>query len=336
MATSISARGSDPGSATPDRPDRTPPGSSPKQAWRSRLYRWDTKGSPYAFVAPFFLVFAVFGLFPLLYTGWLSFHQVSLYNVDQAEWVGLKNYTDLFTGPASEFFWNSVWKTITLGLLSTVPQLMVAIGLAHLLNYQIRGRSFFRTALLAPYATSVAAATLVFALIFSPEAGMANWLIGLFGFDPVNWEAGSGTSQFAISLIVTWRWTGYNALIYLAAMQAVPGDLYEAAALDGANRWKQFLNVTVPALRPTILFTAVVSTIGATQLFGEPFLFGGQSGHQGGADHQYETLGVFMYDTGFRNSMLGRASAIAWTMFGLLMLIGLVNALIARRLRKSQ
>ncbi len=165
---------------------------------------------------------------------------------------------------------------------------------------------------------------------------MANWLLGLFGAGPVHWEAGRWSSQFAISVIVTWRWTGYNALIYLAAMQAVPRELYEAAALDGANRWQQFLHVTVPALRPTILFTVIVSTIGATQLFGEPYLFGGQSGHQGGTDHQYETLAILMYDQGFHSSMLGRASAVAWIMFGLLLLIGLVNALITRRLRASQ
>ncbi|MEU2549119.1 sugar ABC transporter permease [Streptomyces roseolus] len=300
------------------------------------MHRWDTQGTPYAFIAPFFIVFAAFGLFPLVYTGWLSFHRVSLYNVDNAEWVGLQNYVDLFTGQVSTYFWNALLNTFTLGVLSTVPQLLMALGLAHLLNYKLRARGFFRTALLAPYATSVAAATLVFALIFSPEGGMANWILGLFGADPLHWEAGRWSSQFAISVIVTWRWTGYNALIFLAAMQAVPRELYEAAALDGANRWKQFLNVTVPALRPTILFTIIVSTIGATQLFGEPYLFGGQSGHQGGTDHQYETLGILMYDQGFHSSMLGRASAVAWIMFGLLLLIGLVNALVNRRLRASQ
>ncbi|QES23834.1 carbohydrate ABC transporter permease [Streptomyces venezuelae] len=320
------------------RQDTQPPPARPAGpvAWRSRLHRWDTKGTPYALVAPFFLVFAAFGLFPLLYTGWLSFHRVSLYNVDRAEWVGLRNYTDLFTGQVSHYFWNALLNTFTLGVLSTVPQLLMALGLAHLLNYRLRARGFLRTALLAPYATSVAAATLVFALIFSPEGGMANWLLGLFGAGPVHWEAGRWSSQFAISVIVTWRWTGYNALIYLAAMQAVPRELYEAAALDGASRWQQFLHVTIPALRPTILFTVIVSTIGATQLFGEPYLFGGQSGHQGGTDHQYETLGILMYDQGFHSSMLGRASAVAWIMFGLLLLIGLVNALITRRLRGSQ
>ncbi|MFI0986249.1 carbohydrate ABC transporter permease [Streptomyces exfoliatus] len=321
-----------------ERPDTQPPPARPTgpSAWRSRLHRWDTKGTPYALVAPFFLVFAAFGLFPLLYTGWLSFHRVSLYNVDRAEWVGLRNYEDLFTGQVSHYFWNALLNTFTLGVLSTVPQLLMALGLAHLLNYRLRARGFLRTALLAPYATSVAAATLVFALIFSPEGGMANWVLGLFGAGPLHWEAGRWSSQFAISVIVTWRWTGYNALIFLAAMQAVPRELYEAAALDGANRWQQFLHVTIPALRPTILFTVIVSTIGATQLFGEPYLFGGQSGHQGGTDHQYETLGILMYDQGFHSSMLGRASAVAWTMFGLLLLIGLVNALLTRRLRASQ
>ncbi|MFD5462634.1 carbohydrate ABC transporter permease [Kitasatospora sp. NPDC127059] len=334
MATSTRTHRSDP--AEP------PPGASPPKrageptGLRSRLHRWDHKVSPYVFVSPFFLVFAVFGLFPLVYTGWLSLHQVSLYNVDQADWVGLQNYADLLFGPPSELFWHALRNTITLGLLSTVPQLLIALGLAHLLNYRLPARGFFRTALLAPYATSVAAATLVFALIFSPEGGMANWLLGLVGIGPVSWESGTWSSQLAISVIVIWRWTGYNALIYLAAMQAIPRELYEAAAIDGANRWQQFRNVTIPELRPTILFTVVVSFIGATQLFGEPYLFGGQSGHQGGTQHQYETLGVFMYDQGFHYSMLGRASAVAWLMFVLLLLVGLANTLIARRLRSAK
>ncbi|MFJ6385692.1 carbohydrate ABC transporter permease [Kitasatospora sp. NPDC092039] len=327
---------------TPRRDPADPPAPSPPErreeptGLRRRLRRWDHTGSPYVFVAPFFVVFAVFGLFPLVYTGWLSLHQVSLYNVDRTDWVGLQNYQDLLFGPASELFWNALRNTVSLGVLSTVPQLLIALGLAHLLNYRLPARGFFRTALLAPYATSVAAATLVFALIFSPEGGMANWLLGLVDLGPVRWESGTWSSQLAVSVIVIWRWTGYNALIYLAAMQAVPRELYEAAAIDGASRWRQFRHVTIPELRPTILFTVVVSFIGSTQLFGEPYLFGGQSGHQGGTDHQYETLGILMYDQGFHYSLLGRASAIAWLMFGLLLLVGLANTLIARRLRAAK
>ncbi|GDY53879.1 ABC transporter permease [Streptomyces violaceusniger] len=291
--------------------------------------RW----SPYAFVAPFFIFFAAFGLFPLLYTGWASLHQVELTDPTHMEWAGWHNYSRLWE---DEFFWKALRNTFTIGVISTVPQLLMALGIAHLLNYRLRASMFFRVAILTPYATSVAAATLVFALLFGRDYGMVNWALGLVGLDGIDWQSGTWTSQIAVSTIVIWRWTGYNALIYLAAMQAVPNDLYESAALDGASRWKQFLHVTVPSLRPTILFTVVVSTIGATQLFGEPLLFNSAGTATGGADHQYQTLGLYMYEQGWVNLHLGRASAIAWTMFLILLLIAAANALFARRLRKSQ
>ncbi|MFF3559000.1 carbohydrate ABC transporter permease [Streptomyces sp. NPDC002574] len=301
---------------------------------RSRRYRWDVKAMPYAFVSPFFLFFAAFGLFPLIYTGWSSFYRVELTNLDQREFVGFHNYTRLLE---DEFFWNALRNTFTIGVISTVPQLLLALGLAHLLNYRLRGSNFFRVAMLTPYATSVAAATLVFTLMFGTDYGMINWALEHIGFTHhIDWRAGTWSSQIAVSSIVIWRWTGYNTLIYLAAMQSVPHDLYESAALDGASRWQQFRHVTVPMLRPTILFTIVVSTIGATQLFGEPFLFGGPGGEKGGASHQFQTLGLYLYEQGWTNYHLGRASAIAWAMFLLLLLIAAVNGLVARRLRKSQ
>ncbi|MFE4607116.1 carbohydrate ABC transporter permease [Streptomyces niveus] len=299
---------------------------------RSRLHRWDLRWSPYAFVAPFFLFFGVFGLFPLLYTGWASLHRVELTAPDEMEWVGLRNFSRLL---GDEFFWNALTNTVTIGLLSTVPQLLIALGVAHLLNQRLRGSMFFRVAVLTPYATSVAAATLVFVLLFGRDHGMINWALGLAGLDAVDWQNGTWTSQLAVSTIVVWRWTGYNALIYLAAMQSIPHELYESAALDGASPYQQFLHVTIPSLRPTILFTCVVSTIGATQLFGEPLLFNGGAGATGGADHQFQTLGLYLYEQGWVNLHLGRASAIAWAMFLILLIIGAVNWLVARRLRRS-
>ncbi|MBU3869981.1 sugar ABC transporter permease, partial [Streptomyces sp. 4503] len=319
-----------PRAATAPAPD---PAEQRRRDRRSRRYRWDVRWSPYAFVAPFFVFFAAFGLFPLLYTGWASLHQVELTNPTHMEWAGWHNYSRLWE---DEFFWKALRNTFTIGVISTVPQLMMALGIAHLLNYRLRASMFFRVAILTPYATSVAAATLVFALLFGHDYGMVNWSLGLVGLDSIDWQNGTWTSQIAVSTIVIWRWTGYNALIYLAAMQAVPNDLYESAALDGASRWKQFLHVTVPSLRPTILFTVVVSTIGATQLFGEPLLFNTAGTATGGADHQYQTLGLYMYEQGWVNLHLGRASAIAWTMFLILLLIAAANALFARRLRKSQ
>ncbi|MET7619329.1 sugar ABC transporter permease [Streptomyces sp. NPDC005408] len=302
------------------------PGARPSAARRT----WRTL-SPYAFIAPFFTLFAAFGLFPLIYTAFVSLYRVELQTPGEMEWRGFGNYTALF---GDEIFWTALRNTFTIGVLSTVPQLVMALGLAHLLNYRLRGRTFLRTAMLLPYATSVAAATLVFAQLFGRDFGLINYVIGLVGFDPVDWQTGTVSSQIAVSTIVIWRWTGYNALIYLAGMQSIPSELYEAAEMDGASRWRQFIHVTLPGLRPTIVFTVVVSTIGATQLFGEPLLFEGST--SGGISHQYQTLGLYMYEQGWGFFHLGRAAAIAWVMFLLILVLVGVNALIARRRSRKE
>ncbi|AXI77667.1 carbohydrate ABC transporter permease [Peterkaempfera bronchialis] len=331
MATSVRAKTGASPPSPPPAPHRTAPASG-DSTWRSRLYRLDLKASPYAYIAPFFICFAAFGLFPLIYTGWLSLHRLQLGETGSGDWRGFDNYTKLWD---NDQFWGALTNTFTMGVISTVPQLMMALGLAHLLNYQMRARGFFRVAILAPYATSIAAASLVFVQLFNSDYGFINQLIGYIGIDPVKWQSDKWPAQIAISTIVTWRWTGYNALIYLAAMQAVPGDLYEAAALDGASRWRQFISVTIPSIRPTILFTIVVSTIGATQLFGEPMLFGGGVGVTGGSAHQFQTLSLYMYELGWPNSQLGRAAAVAWVMLLLLLLIGAIQAVVSRLNRKK-
>ncbi|MDF9816885.1 sugar ABC transporter permease [Streptomyces sp. SPB162] len=309
-------------------PARTAPPPRLRAERRTRLLR---RMSPYAYTAPFFTLFVAFGLFPLIYTAYVSLYRVELQTPDQMEWRGLDNYTALLS---DSYFWTALRNTFSIGVLSTVPQLLMALGLAHLLNYKLRGRTFLRVAVLLPYATSVAAATLVFAQLFGRDFGLINWVLGLVGFSPVDWQSGTVASQIAVSTIVTWRWTGYNALIYLAGMQSIPGELYEAAQIDGASRWRQFLHVTLPGLRPTILFTVVVSTIGATQLFGEPLLFEGSI--SGGISHQYQTLGLYMYEQGWGYFHLGRAAAIAWIMFVLIVLLVGANAAVARRRTRQE
>ncbi|MFF3314559.1 carbohydrate ABC transporter permease [Streptomyces sp. NPDC003035] len=296
---------------------------APRRRWAALV--------PYAYLAPFFTLFAAFGLFPLLYTAFVSLYRVELQTPGDMEWRGLGNYAALLT---DEFFWTALRNTFTIGVLSTVPQLAMALGLAHLLHYKLRGRTFFRTAMLLPYATSVAAATLVFAQLFGRDFGLVNYALSLVGFDPVDWQNGTLASQIAVSSIVVWRWTGYNALIYLAGMQSIPAELYEAAEMDGASRWRQFFHVTLPGLRPTIVFTTVVSTIGATQLFGEPLLFEGSI--SGGISHQYQTLGLYLYEQGWGFFHLGRAAAIAWLMFLLILVLVGVNALILRRRSRNE
>lgn len=305
-----------------------------KQGRSALLHRLDLRGTPYAFVAPFFVVFAAFSFYPLLYTAWISLHDVELATLDTMEWAGLDNYTSLLSDSR---FWNALGNTLTIGIISTVPQLLMALGIAHLLNYRMRASLFFRVASLVPYATSVAAAALVFTMLFERDFGMINWGLGLVGIDPLDWEANKWPAQFAISTIVIWRWTGYNALLYLAAMQAIPADRYEAASLDGASRWKQFIHVTIPGIRSTIVFTIVLSTIGATQLFGEPLIYGGgNNGVTGGAANQYQTLGLLLYEEGWKLYQMGRSATVAWSMFLLLILVFVLQRVIARlRSRKS-
>jgi len=299
---------------------------------RSRRYWLDVKGSPYLYIAPFFLVFGVFGLFPLIYTGYVSF---TAWRADtpgsEHRHVGWQNYATLWHDP---FFWNAVKNTIGIGVLSTVPQLLMALGIAHLLNYRLRGRTFFRMGVLLPNVTSVAAVTIIFTQLFGRDYGMVNWLLSLFGGRHIDWQAGTLTSWLALSVIVTWRWTGYNALIYLAGMQAIPFELYESAAIDGAGRWKQFWTITVPMLRPTILFTVIVSTIGSLQLFGEPLLFNtSQTPTTGGSQHQFQTLALYTYDQFWQKFKYGYGAAISWAMFAIILVFVVVNLVVARRMR---
>ncbi len=305
------------------------PASGPPQA-AVRVGRKRTRpGSKaaYAYIAPFFVVFAAFSVYPWLDTAWVSLHSVRLTTYDRQTWVGLDNYRNLFT---HKFFWNALRNTITIGIIATVPQLCLALGVAHLLNYKVRARTFFRVAMLMPYATSLAAATVIFLQLFDPQLGIIDWALHALHLPRVDWQGSKWPAQVAVSAIVTWRWTGYNALIYLAGMQAIDSALYEAAAIDGASRWQQFRHVTLPGLRPTILFTIVVSTIGAAQLFGEPLLY--HNGMpDGGTSGQYQTLGLLMYQQGWTNDRLGLASATAWTMFLIIVLAVLVNLGLARR-----
>lgn len=277
----------------------------------------------YAYVAPFFVVFAAFSVYPWLDTAWVSLHDVRLTTYSQQRWIGLGNYENLFT---NTFFWNAFKNTITIRVISTVPQLLIAMGIAQLLNYKLRGRTFFRVAMVMPYATSLAAATVIFVELFGKDFGLINWVLhSVLDLPAIDWQGSKWPSQIAVSTIVTWRWAGYNALIYLAGMQSIDTTLYEAAAIDGSSRWQQFRYVTLPGLRPTILFTIVVSTIGAAQLFGEPLLYDPQGNPAGGTSGQYQTLGLLMYQQGWTNDRLGLASATAWTMFVIIVLAVLVN-----------
>jgi cellobiose transport system permease protein len=306
-----------------------------RRTLRGRLHRLDATASPYVYVSPFFVLFGVFGLFPLGYTAWVALTDRTLLN-PHAKFVGLDNFAALVH---DSYFWNAVENTLGIWVISTVPQLLIALWLAHLLNTKLRARTFFRMCILLPQVTSLVAVALIFAQLFSQDYGLVNYVLHLVGIHNVDWEAGRLSSWIALSVMVTWRWAGYNALIYLAAMQGIPEELYEAAAIDGARAWKQFWHVTVPLLRPTIIFTVIVSTIGGLQLFTEPYLFEPlKQGATGGSARQYQTVVMYMYEKAFAGTQFdfGYAAAIGWGLFLLIAVISLVNFLIVRRIRTAE
>src|SRR5262247_3392745 len=245
--------------ATAVEPPRVEPPRSSRPSVRQRLSRWDVKASPYLYITPFFVIFALVGLFPLLYTAWMSLHRWRLGGSSPEAYVGLENYRTLLH---DDLFWNALRNTISIFVISSGTQIVFALLLAVLLNEQIRFRSGFRIALLLPYAMSLVAVGIIFSNLFGDQFGFINTVLGHLGFGPIGWHQDTAASHLAIATMVNWRWTGYNALIFLAAMQAIPNDLYEAARIDGANTWERFRYITVPMLRPVIIFVVITSTIG--------------------------------------------------------------------------
>jgi cellobiose transport system permease protein len=316
------------GSSEATRPAAPPPPAAPVRRGRShRLSRWDIRYSPYLYIAPFFLLFGIFGLFPVLYTGYVSLFDYDLLSGTK-KWIGAENYRFVL---ADAEFWNAVYNTLGIFVVSTVPQLVVALMVANLLNRQMRARTLLRMGIVVPNITSVAAVGIIFGMIFADRYGLINWLLGGVGVDPIAWRDNRFASWFAVAFMVDWRWTGYNALIYLGAMQAIPKDLYESAALDGASPWRQFWRITVPLIRPTILFTIIISTIGGMQIFAEPLMYG-YGLLRGGTDRQFQTLAMYIYERTFSNNFeYGLGAAMSWLLFLMIIVCALVNFLLVRR-----
>lgn len=307
----------------PSRDDR-------RQRRRNLLGKLDVKFSPYLYVAPFFILFAVVGLFPLLYTAFVSVHQWTLLG-GQGDYTGLKNFADVLAQPR---FYTALRNSFSIFLLSSVPQVIMAIVIAAILDANLRAKTFWRMGVLLPYVVAPVATALIFSKLFADQSGMINSLLGDLGVNPIKWHSNPLASHVAIATMVNFRWTGYNALIFLAAMQAIPRDLYEAAVIDGAGRLRQFFSVTIPMLRPTVIFVVITSTIGGLQIFDEPRMYD-QYG-LGGADRQWMTLTMYLYQTGWGDQKnFGRAAAIAWLLFLIIVVIGLINFAITRSIAAS-
>jgi cellobiose transport system permease protein len=280
----------------------------------------------YLFTAPFFVMFLIFGLAPILYSVYIAFFNWDALGTQ--EFIGLANFDELFIDTR---FWNALVNTLDIWLLSTIPMLIFSIGLAAILhNPALRGSTFFRTILLVPNITSVLAIAIVFGQLFGRDFGMVNIIVGAFGFEHIDFVQGTTSSHVAIASMIVWRWTGYNALIFLAAMLAIPNELYESASLDGAGKFKQFIYVTLPSLRNTITFVLIVGTIGGLQVFAEPLILGGS--FNGGDSGQFSTLTLFLFEQAFVAYKWGYAAAIGIMITVIVAIVSVINFFITRKL----
>ncbi|ASK64731.1 ABC transporter permease [Brachybacterium avium] len=305
---------------TTTRPSRT-------STRRAVLARLDARLTPYLFISPFFLLFFLVGLFPILYTAWVSLHEWDLIR-GQGEFVGLSNFRFVL---GTESFYKALRNTFSIFLLSSVPQVIAAILIAYVLDANLRAKTFWRMGVLVPYIVAPVAVSMIFAKIFADQSGLVNNLLLGMDLPAIGWHSDALASHFAIATMVNFRWTGYNALIFLAAMQAIPREIYEAAIIDGTGRMRRFWHVTVPMLRPTIIFVVITSTIGGLQIFDEPRMF--DTGGQGGASRQWMTMTMYLYELGWGPQVsFGRASAVAWLLFLIIIGIGILNFLITKRI----
>lgn len=307
--------------------------SESRQRLRSRLSRFDIKASPYFYISPFFLLFGLVGLFPLVYTFYVSLHNWELLQ-GQGDFVGLANFAEVL---GDHFFWNSIGNTFSIFVLSAVPQIIVALILAAVLDQNLKAKTFWRMSVLLPYIVAPVAVALIFTAMFNEQSGLANNVLGIVGIGPIEWKHDVLASHVAIATMVNWRWTGYNTLILLAAMQAVPRDLHESAALDGAGSVRRFLSITIPSIRPTLIFVVITATIGGLQIFAEPKLFDvTNAGGIGGSNRQFQTTVLYLWELAFFRQDFGEAAAVAWLLFLLIVFFGVINFLLARRIATTE
>jgi lactose/L-arabinose transport system permease protein len=286
-----------------------------RSMWRNRY--------AYLFVSPFFVLFAIFFLYPIGYSFWLSFHDWSL--VGPARSVGLQNYRDLLH---DQIFWQSMTNAGLLFLIYVPAMTFLALVLAVLLNSRyVRLQGVFRTIIFLPYVMSgTVAAAYTFQLLLDQNAGYANRLLHFIGVSPVPWLNDIWWSRVSVGLLVLWGWLGYNMLIMLAGLQAIPPELSEAARVDGAGPVRIFFKITVPLLRPVIVFAVTLSIIGTFSLFTEPFVL-----TAGGPANATTTPVVQIWNNTFSYLRVGYSAAMSYVFLAIIVILALAQYFLVSR-----
>jgi multiple sugar transport system permease protein len=276
---------------------------------------------PYLFLSPFFLLFGIFGIFPIVFSFVLMFQQWDpVQGMGAMQFVGLENIRFTLEDP---WVWKSLRNTFWLAIASGLPQHLVAVPLAYLINEKLQGsRNALMGAYFLPYITSTVAIAMMFTTLFSTDYGLVNALLEalqqwplpswLIPQERIDWLGTPETVKPVIALVVFWRYLGFNLILYVAALQSIPRELYEAARMDGAREWRIFWSITLPHLRPMMMFSMTLSVIGGLQLFEEPFIL---TGGKGGVEQAGMTTAMYMYRTAFEFNDFGLASAMSWLLF---------------------
>lgn len=276
------------------------------------------------FMLPVVILTLVFFIYPAIRAFYLSFFRYSIISTNP-KFIGLYNYIALFY---DNVFWRALLNTFLYAVVVVAVQLVIALMLALIANTKIRGKEFYRTAYYIPTLTSSVALVIIFIFLFK-QNGVFNALIGLFGIQPITFFGNPLLALPGVMMMAIWASTGLYMIIFLGGLQGIPRSLYEAAEIDGASKWQQLLNVTIPQLKPTIFFNLVVSIIGCLQIFDLAFIV---SGGNGGPLNSTMTVVLYIYNTGFKSFHMGYASAMAFVLF----MIILILTLISKRLFKEE
>lgn len=283
----------------------------------------------YLAVSPYFFFFLTFGAMPVVFTMALAFTNWS--GLGDIQFIGFTNFEFLISDP---LFYKALWNTLILWVMGTAPTLTLATILALMLNSTMRFSTTYKVVYLVPNITSMVAMGILFSSIFSSQFGIANALISILGFDTIPWLQTEWGIKIAISALTTWAFVGYNALLILAGLQSIDKSLYEAAAIDGANSWQIFWKITVPQLRPIILFVTLMSTIGSLQSFTEAQVITSSTStgaaSAGGLNNSGLTMVLYFYSVAFQENRYGYGAAIAWGVFVVVMFFSIINWLVTR------
>ncbi len=298
----------------------TPPGAgypSGGKADTKSTFSW----TPYVFLAPYLLLFTVFVLVPAILGFWMSLHNWD-YLMPEQPWVGLQNYINLFTpgSPTAAFFWQSMQATGIFTLFSVPLLVIIPLLVALVLNRSFRGRNFFRAMYFAPYVLGVAVVGILWRYLLQPGFGLINYYLGVLGLPDIPWTSALPWAWIALVGMTVWWTLGFNAIIYLAGLQDIDPQLYEAAKVDGANPWQRFWNVTLPGLRPVFLFIVTVTILASANMFGQALLI-----TQGGPNNETRTAIMYIAEEGLENFRMGSAAAMSYILALFLIVISILN-----------